>query len=303
MQLLVLAALLTAIPNVSSTATSDAVSPAASDAASSPSQSLGPLLTEPQTVRVDGADYRFLVLTVATSENEALFRFEHSCAVYGHACRRLGFGKSWRGGNMKKGVGGGQKINLLRAALDGLVAGGQADTLVMFSDSYDVFMAAGPQAIAEAFVSYGVDVLFSAERWCWPERKLEARYPPCGSATWTGGVASGAAGEAAGEAAGGAACPYRFLNSGGFIGRAGVLRSLVGHKVHDHADDQLYFTHRYLASLEARADGHGSGVGGGGARGASAGIALAPTYELDTNCSIFQTLGGAKEDVEVVDGK
>lgn len=68
----------------------------------------------------------------------------------------------------------------------------------------------------------GARVLFGSEKNCWPDKSLISKYPA---------VLKG----------------NQFLNSGGFIGFAADVFSIVAHKdVADSDDDQLYFSQIYL---------------------------------------------------------
>lgn len=71
------------------------------------------------------------------------------------------------------------------------------------------------------------------------------------------------------------ASPY--LNSGGFIGYAPEVWSLLQKPIEDAADDQLYYTKQYLDEKQREKLG----------------------MQLDTHSSVFQNLNGAKEDVKL----
>lgn len=76
--------------------------------------------------------------------------------------------------------------------------------IVCATDGYDVFYQQGQQAIEEAFLSMGCDVVFSAEKWYSHQyRRYKAFYDA-----------------AEGES------PYRYLNAGSVVGYAGALRKL-----------------------------------------------------------------------------
>lgn len=68
---------------------------------------------------------------------------------------------------------------------------------------------------------------------------------------------------------------YRFLNSGGFIGNAKNILDIISiRKIEDYEDDQLYFTKCFLSSNY--------------------------DIKIDYSCEIFQTLNGAKNDMEIL---
>lgn len=93
---------------------------------------------------------------------------------------------------------------------------------MLFVDSYDVILAAGPEELLWKFWGLGHRVVFSAEGFCWPDQRLAPKYPP---------VHTG----------------KRYLNSGGFMGYASDLSALVQQWKHkDNDDDQLFYTKIYL---------------------------------------------------------
>ncbi|XP_023161506.2 procollagen-lysine,2-oxoglutarate 5-dioxygenase [Drosophila hydei] len=159
------------------------------------------------------------VFTVATEPTDGYRRFIRSAHVYDIEVTTLGMGEEWQGGDMK-GVGGGYKINLLRKAVEELKDA--QDTLILFTDSYDVIFTAPLEEILEKFNESGAKLLFSAEKYCWPDKSLADRYP-----------------EVEGKAS-------RYLNSGAFIGYAPQVIELLKEDIEDTGDDQLYYTKVFL---------------------------------------------------------
>ena len=194
------------------------------------------------------------VFTVATEDKPELRRLVESGARYGAQIEVLGMGVKWKGGEMANNPGGGQKINLLRAALKKL----PPERPVMFVDGYDVVMTRHITEAIEVWERHGEPVLFAAEPFCWPDKAKAQHYPPAQADS-----------------------PYRFLNSGGFIGRSRDLLALMRAPVQDGDDDQAYYTERFLAA----------------AKDASARI------QLDYKCELFQCLNGALKDVAVDEGR
>uniref|UniRef100_A0A8C2ZV89 procollagen-lysine 5-dioxygenase n=1 Tax=Cyclopterus lumpus TaxID=8103 RepID=A0A8C2ZV89_CYCLU len=123
--------------------------------------------------------------------------------------------------------------------------------LVRGQVTYDVIFASGPEELLSKFSRLGHRVVFSAEGFCWPDQRLASRYPE---------VHSG----------------KRYLNSGGFIGFASDLSSMVQQwKYKDNDDDQLFYTKIYLDKKQ-RAKFN---------------------MTLDHRSRIFQNLNGAVEEV------
>ena len=92
--------------------------------------------------------------------------------------------------------------------------------VVLFTDAYDVFFTRDLDTIVGRFLGYKHEIVFSAEKSLWPDQSL--RFPPSHT-------------------------PYRYLNSGTFIGRVGELRRLFSDIIDDADDDQLYVQKRYLS--------------------------------------------------------
>ncbi|XP_075991583.1 procollagen lysyl hydroxylase isoform X2 [Anticarsia gemmatalis] len=162
------------------------------------------------------------VLTVATAENHGYQRFMRSAKTYGIDVEVLGKHLEWTGGDMNH-PGGGQKINLLKSRLEEMMKTETKDTIVLFTDSYDVLFLSNLKDIVDTFKAFpNTRVLFAAEQYCWPDSKLAGKYPKIEVAN-----------------------PY--LNSGGFIGYLPEIHEIVNYRpTSDKEDDQLYYTKIYL---------------------------------------------------------
>lgn len=174
----------------------------------------------------DGID-KFVVITVATEENENLARFRKSCSYYNVPYIILGLGDEWKSGGAENGVllepGGAQKIHYLRQELKSWPE--LEDHIVMFTDSYDVVMCASPKEILQKFRSLQSEIVFSTEKTCWPDESLIEEYPQIDS-------------------------EYKFLNSGGFIGYANKILDIIDTEIPINSDDQLYYTKIFLDKVE-----------------------------------------------------
>lgn len=173
------------------------------------------------------------------------------------------------------------KIARTREFVSGALSRGEIepDDAVVFTDGFDSFVArpAGGAARALLAATPPGSVLFSAERGCWPDAALAVRFPepPRGALAAAGGGR------------------YRYLNAGGYGGRARDVSALLEAVWSDAlsatasgeglaADDQLLFQRRLLAQHEA---GLGSGL-----------ETECPAIELDYACQVFQANAG--EDVD-----
>ncbi len=132
----------------------------------------------------------------------------------------IGKNKEWRGGTMQ-GPGGGQKVNLMKDYLSTL----EEDTIVMFIDGYDTFISSTKEVILERYLGFNKDIVFSAEKTCWPDKRLQELHPQSPT-------------------------EYRYLNSGTYIGTAKALKNLFSAPIEDYEDDQLYMQKAFLNSQD-----------------------------------------------------
>uniref|UniRef100_A0A8C7XDY8 procollagen-lysine 5-dioxygenase n=1 Tax=Oryzias sinensis TaxID=183150 RepID=A0A8C7XDY8_9TELE len=167
---------------------------------------------------------KLLVLTVATEETDGFLRFMRSANYFNYTVKVLGMGEKWKGGDVGHSIGGGQKVRLLKKAMEALAD--QEDLVILSVDSYDLIFAGGPEEILKKFKQANHKVLFAAEGLIWPDKRLTDKYPS---------VRSG----------------KRFLNSGGIIGYAPYINRIVSEwNLHDNDDDQLFYTKIYLDPLK-----------------------------------------------------
>ena len=126
----------------------------------------------------------------------------------------------------------------------------RSDEVILFADAYDSLFLQGPEKILEKFRDAGEKVIFSTEKLCHPDKKLMPAFPRKNG-------------------------PWRFLNSGGFIGWSKDLFRLLDDVIryNEHIDaptekmarnDQYMWTRFFLENPDR--------------------------FELDYNCSIFQSL-------------
>ncbi|KAK5923155.1 hypothetical protein CgunFtcFv8_000151 [Champsocephalus gunnari] len=122
-------------------------------------------------------------------------------------------------------TGGGQKVRLLKEALQEMK---NEDTIILFTDSYDVLFSSGPKELLKKFQQANHKVVFSSESLIWPDRHLEDKHPH---------VTEG----------------NRFLGSGGFIGYLPSIREMVADwKGEDSDSDQLFFTNIYIDPVKRK---------------------------------------------------
>lgn len=166
-----------------------------------------------------------LVLTVATKETDGFRRFLKSAKHFNYTIKVLGQGQKWKGGDYVTAPGGGQKVRLLKTALEEMK---KQDKIILFIESYDVVFASGPKELLKKFQQTRHKVVFSSESLIWPDRHMEDKHPH---------VREG----------------NRFLGSGGFIGYLPNIREMVADwKGKDNDSDQLFFTKIYIDPVKRK---------------------------------------------------
>uniref|UniRef100_A0A8C3AFY9 Procollagen-lysine,2-oxoglutarate 5-dioxygenase 1 n=1 Tax=Cyclopterus lumpus TaxID=8103 RepID=A0A8C3AFY9_CYCLU len=168
---------------------------------------------------------KLLVVTVATKETDGFKRFFRSAKHLNYTVKVLGEGEKWKSGDYMSAPGGGQKVRLLKAALEEMTDG---DKIILFIDSYDVVFASGPKELLKKFQQARHKVVFSSESLIWPDRHLEDKHPH---------VVEG----------------NRFLGSGGFIGYLPNIKEMVSDWTgEDNDSDQLFFTKIYIDPVKRK---------------------------------------------------
>jgi GR25 family glycosyltransferase involved in LPS biosynthesis len=160
-------------------------------------------------------DFEFHIVTVGTDESK-VYKLTDDPRFN---IINLGKGVTWEGGNMAAGPGGGQKINLMKSFLKNV----NPNDIVMFVDGYDTFIALDKEEILSRYFGFAKEVVFSAEKTCWPSTSLEEYFPI-------------------------PEVGYRYLNSGTYIGTVGVLGSMFSKEIENSEDDQLYVQKEYLTN-------------------------------------------------------
>ena len=165
-----------------------------------------------------------LLITVATENSDGFKRYLRSSQVNGLQGKVVGMGEEWLGGD-KDHHGGGFKINLLRKEVGNLLKNSEDpdNLIIMFTESYDVLLLESKDEILKKFKGFDAKVVFGAEKFCWPDKKLKDQYPNVKNPR-----------------------EKRFLNSGGFIGYISQINKLLNQNKIDDTDDQLYYTKIYL---------------------------------------------------------
>jgi GR25 family glycosyltransferase involved in LPS biosynthesis len=164
------------------------------------------------------------VVAVASDETEGWERCKNSLETMGYEYSVIGMGREWKT-NMRKGEGGGQKILWLREFLNSCEL--PDDTYIVHTDAYDTIWQRPHQEFVREWDKYvketGKHVLFGAEKTCWPDKAKADSYPNTKS-------------------------DYKYLNSGLYIARLDILKTLLEAEIKEKGDDQRYFTELFFNS-------------------------------------------------------
>lgn len=132
-------------------------------------------------------------VTVASDTNRLEFHLlKASCSVEGVDLVCLSCDDSKYSGNLIKD-------ELLLEYLEEV----DSDELILFTDAYDTTFVGSEAEILEKYSRFEKEVVFSAEVASWPDSDAAKRYDVTGDN------------------------PYRFLNCGGYIGPAGLIKELL----------------------------------------------------------------------------
>lgn len=188
------------------------------------------LLFQPDIHFPTNKPYKLKLLSVATDKKHTGFQnFMYSVNKCNVPHKILGLDTEWKGGDMENGPGGGYKINLLKKELKTWTTDELRETILLFTDSYDVILLNNQYEILNKYYNalnnydYANTILFSCEKSCWPDSTLQKDYPNVFDSS------------------------YLYLNSGSFIGNAMNIKNLIcEYNINDNDDDQLFFTNIFL---------------------------------------------------------
>ena len=199
-------------------------------------------------------NFKIHILTVGDKE-ELCNKLNTSARKFDITIKNLGLNKKWRGTDMS-GPGGGQKVNLLKEYIQDL----PNEDLILFTDAFDVFYADDINTIYERYRDLSAKVIFGAELYCWPQEDLADAHPPSKT-------------------------PYRYLNSGNFMGTVQELKRMLRYnQIKDDEDDQLFFQNIFITNTSRIKIGDENAF----------------DIRLDYECYLFQT---HDEDVEILNGQ
>jgi len=168
-------------------------------------------------------DFDIHPITIGTDESKTT-RIISSGLQNGINFKNIGAGVEWNGGSMKS-TGGGQKINLVREYIKDL----PDHDVLFFCDGYDTFVVSELDEIIRRYLDFSHSIVFAAERICWPNEELATEI-----------IKKNATIKPYTDT------PYKYLNSGLFIGTVKELKRIL-QDVDDASDDQLFYQEAYLS--------------------------------------------------------
>jgi GR25 family glycosyltransferase involved in LPS biosynthesis len=177
--------------------------------------SIGKTDTENNLRFKEWKDFRLFTVATESKKAEQLIK---SCEIHNLHLEMLGVGEKWQGGVMADGPGGGHKVHYLRSRLRNV----DDRDIVMFVDGYDVVINDEETELVNRFKQFGADVVFGAEPLIWPDNSIAEQFPQVHTRN-------------------------RFLNSGGFIGKASVIKEMLRTDINKADDDQLYYQKLFLS--------------------------------------------------------
>ena len=101
--------------------------------------------------------------------------------------------------------------------------------VLFFSDAYDIILCSSLDEITGRYLEFKHDIVFSSERFCWPNEELATEI-----------TATNKTIEPYNDT------PYKYLNSGMFIGKVKHIKELLN-EIPNDSDDQLYYQKEYIS--------------------------------------------------------
>jgi hypothetical protein len=173
-----------------------------------------------------------VITVISDTLHIGFFRLKASCALHGLDLVAISCDRT-------EFINNRSKDDLLRRYLSGCDDG----EIILFSDGYDTLLLADEEEILDKFYRADTDLLVSAEANCFPEQRLADLYPVSDTI-------------------------YRYLNCGGFIGKAGAIKEFLQRGMPDPGSDHDW-SNQYIWTLKYL---HDTGQ-----------------LKLDTHCEVFCT--------------
>ena len=178
-----------------------------------------------------GGEFNLHYITVSTKDTPDLQRLIKSAKKYDWNLEVLGLELDTTDLGHSNGAKFGMKLKNPKNYVKDL----NPEDIVLFSDAWDVVVVSTKDKLMEKYKTFNKDIVFSAENVCWPDGSREPEYADTMNE------------------------PFPFLNSGGYVGKAGVIKELLNNYNDDEVDDQRFWTDMYLKNrdkivLDTKAD-------------------------------------------------
>jgi GR25 family glycosyltransferase involved in LPS biosynthesis len=166
--------------------------------------------------------------TVSTKDTPELQRLKKSAEKFGWKLDVLGLEENtdqlgWEDKNNRSGDYGNFSIKLVKELE--YVSKKNPDDIVLFTDAWDVVCLDDCSSLYEKFLTFNKDLVFGAEKMCSPDQDKKDLYKIRD-------------------------VPFPYLNSGFFIGKAGVIKNYLDKYNGEKINDQKWWTATYLENQD-----------------------------------------------------
>jgi hypothetical protein len=167
--------------------------------------------------------------TVSTKDTPELQRLKSSAEKFGWSLDILGLEENtdqlgWEDKNNKSGNYGNFSIKLVKELE--YVSKKSYNDIVLFTDAWDVLCLGDCNSLYEKYLTFNKDLVFGAEKMCSPDEDKKDLYKIQN-------------------------VPFPYLNSGFFIGKAGVIKKFLDTYNGEKINDQKWWTAIYLENQDA----------------------------------------------------
>ena len=176
-----------------------------------------------------GAGETLHYITVSTKDTPELQRLIKSAKKYNLTIDVLGLELNRNNGGHKQPLNDnlkGGKFGIKLRYPKEYLKDKNPDDILLFTDAWDVVVANNPNSLLEKYKKFNKDIVFSAENALWPDDSRESNYKNSKDE------------------------PFPYINSGGYIGKVGVIRDLLNNYNGEDIDDQRFWTDIYFKNRD-----------------------------------------------------
>ena len=181
-----------------------------------------------KSLQVGGQTCNISYFTVSTKDTPELQRLKKSAEKFGWKLDILGLEENtdqlgWEDKSNRSGDYGNFSIKLVKELE--YVSNKSPDDIVLFTDAWDVVCLGDCSSLYEKFLTFNKDLVFGAEKICSPDQDKKDLYKIKN-------------------------VPFPYLNSGFFIGKAGVIKNYLDKYNGEKINDQKWWTATYLENQD-----------------------------------------------------